>query len=341
VRACLRPDGFAPLIGDTDSGQVLPIVRRRGDDHRYLLALGAAVFQEPVFKTAERCSEEVLWILGESGVRDFEALPCGETPKSEAFRDAGIYVLRENDLYSLFNASDSGLRGRGAHGHNDALSVEISACGTAFIVDPGSYVYTADLHERHLFRSTAYHSTVQVDGSEQNVINEEAPFLIGNEARPHVLKWESGPSTDVVVAEHQGYERLGEAVMHQRTVTFFKADRCWLIEDEFSGTGKHHLATRFHFDTGLEVEPYGESAGAMARAENGTRLLIQSLDLSQPPHIDREFVSRDYGAKEPSLTARWSLEADIPCRYRWLITPICSRDDERERLKMAKRFDGR
>src|SRR5262249_37119023 len=47
VRAYLRPDGFAPLIGDTDSGQVLPFVRRRADDHAYLLEIGAIVFDDP------------------------------------------------------------------------------------------------------------------------------------------------------------------------------------------------------------------------------------------------------------------------------------------------------
>src|SRR6185295_15759922 len=41
IRAYLRPDGFAPLIGDTDSGQVLPIGPRRANDHAYLLSLGA------------------------------------------------------------------------------------------------------------------------------------------------------------------------------------------------------------------------------------------------------------------------------------------------------------
>ena len=47
MRAYLRPDGFAPLIGDTDSGQVLPFVRRRADDHAYLLEIGAVVFNDP------------------------------------------------------------------------------------------------------------------------------------------------------------------------------------------------------------------------------------------------------------------------------------------------------
>src|SRR3989442_6398496 len=58
--------------------QVLPIVRRGADDHAYVLALGAAVFQAPRFKTGTHASggqqagcvrteRELLWILGEQG----------------------------------------------------------------------------------------------------------------------------------------------------------------------------------------------------------------------------------------------------------------------------------
>src|SRR6266508_1175366 len=73
LRAYLRPDGRAPLIGDSDSGQVLPIVRRTADDHAYVLALGAAVFQEPRFGTHAAGgqhaggvrTQEILCILGE------------------------------------------------------------------------------------------------------------------------------------------------------------------------------------------------------------------------------------------------------------------------------------
>ena len=89
---------------------------------------------------------------------------------SQAFPEAGTYIMRDRDLYLCFNASGAGINGRGSHGHNDALSIEVSAGGRAFIVDPGTYVYSADLAKRHEFRSTAYHSTVQIDGKEQNTI---------------------------------------------------------------------------------------------------------------------------------------------------------------------------
>src|SRR6185295_4181951 len=178
MAAYLRPDGLAPLIGDTDSGQVLPIVRRTADDHGYIMALGAAIFKEPRFELpSEELPEELLWILGEQGVRDYKSLPDGSLPESQAFPEAGIYLLRHEDLYLLFNASDVGVNGRGSHGHNDALSIEVSACGVPFIVDPGTYVYTADLDERHRFRSTAYHSTVQVGDAEQNSIDQAMPFI--------------------------------------------------------------------------------------------------------------------------------------------------------------------
>lgn len=338
AHAYLRPDGRAPLIGDSDSGQVLPIVARTGDDHAYVVALGAAVFQEPSFKIASlQIPEELLWILGEQGVRDYQSLPAGEAPRSQAFPDAGTYLLREDDLYLLFNASSSGVNGRGSHGHNDALSVEISACGTAFIVDPGTYVYTADLKERHQFRSTAYHSTVEVDGLEQNTTDEAAPFIIGNEAQPRVISWNSGPQADVVVAEHDGYRRLPQPLTHRRTVRFDKRDRFWLVEDNLSGEGSHDLKFRFHFAPGLEVKTRSENI-VEARDTKGARLFVCAIDLDSAPQLEPRFSSRDYGAKSESLAACWSVTTNMPYELRWAIIPVRKDDDETGRLSLFRRF---
>src|SRR5262249_47362661 len=227
TRAYLRPDGRAPLIGDSDSGQILPIVKRAGDEHAYVLCLAAAALQESKFKVPTAPYEELLWVLGEQVFQTFQLLPNASPVDSRAFPDAGIYILRDDDLYLLFNGSGCGLKGRGSHGHNDALSIEVSAGGSVFIIDPGSYVYTADLRERLLFRSTAYHSTVQVDGIEQNTTEEQTPFVIGDEAHPRVVDWETNAEFDYIVAEHDGYRRLPEPVTHRRSVRFEKADRYW------------------------------------------------------------------------------------------------------------------
>ncbi len=273
VRAYLRPDGCAPLIGDTDSGQVLPFVRRRADEHAYLLQLGAEVFDDPTLAVTQHVT-------------------------SQAFPQAGTYIMRDGDLYLCFNTSGPGINGRGSHGHNDALSIEVSAGGRSFIVDPGTYVYSADLEKRHAFRSTAYHSTVQIDGKEQNTIHVDSPFVIGNEAQPRVLEWKTTDDFDKVVAEHYGY-----SVTHRRTVVFDKRERLWLIDDEFFGEGEHLYEARFHLAPG--------AAG----------LVVSLLNHDVEPVLESQPVSRDYGHISNAVSMCWRISGR-PGKLSWQIKSV-------------------
>ena len=304
MRSYLRSDGFAPLIGDTDSGQVFPIQRRRADDHGYLLALGAVVFKDPGLKLeGVEPPEELFWILGEEAVTAFQQMNASPVyAVSKAFPHAGTYVMRDRDrdLYLCLNASDAGINGRGSHGHNDALSIEVSASGHAFIVDPGTYVYSADLDKRHEFRSTAYHSTVRIDREEQNTIDRNLPFVIGNEAKPRVLEWQAGKRFDKVVAEHYGYMRLSQPVTHRRSVTFNKRERSWLIEDEFNGEGEHVYELRFHFAPEVKAQVNGSTV----EARIGEALLTVTSE--GEPILESQPVSRDYGHMSDAISACWS-----------------------------------
>jgi len=289
IRGYLRPDGFAPLIGDTDNGQFLPLQQRRADDHGYLLEVGARVFNDPTL--------------------------LGPQIGSVAFPHAGTYIMRHDDHYLCFNASGAGINGRGSHGHNDALSIEVSAGGRAFIVDPGTYVYTGDLQRRHDFRSTAYHSTVKIDGVEQNTIERNAPFVIGDEARPRVLHWDE----DKIVAEHYGYRRLTNPVIHRRTVSFNRPERSWLIEDEFDGDAvDHDFEVRFHFAPGLKVNTDGTNV-VIRDPDTDLTLTVRSLSLSGSPVLEQQFTSRDYGEMRESLTACWRYSGP-PQKLSWKLS---------------------
>jgi hypothetical protein len=289
IKAYIRPDGLAPLIGDTDGGQVLPFHSRAANDHAYLLELGSEVFNDPELKLAER--------------------------SSKAFPNAGLYIMRNDDCYLCFNASGVGINGRGSHGHNDALSLEVSARGRAFIVDPGTYVYSADLQMRHAFRSTAYHSTVKIDSEEQNTIDLNTPFIIGNEAQPRVLEWQSDDKHDKVVAEHYGYRRLTSPVTHRRTVTFNKQECSWLIDDEFPGSGEHEFEIYFHFTFGLEL--LVRDAEVEARdTSRGPGLVVRSLSLAESPVLVNQHVSRNYGELFDSVSACWRISGR-PGKLSW------------------------
>lgn len=340
LRAILRPDGLAPLIGDTDGGQVLPIVSRNANDRASLLALGAAIFKDAEFKATKlRTPPELLWLLGEEGLRNYEQLASSSCEvSSQGFPDAGTYVLRHDDLYLLFNTNGTQKGRPASHQHNDKLSIEVSACGRVFIVDPATHVYTADLHERHLFRSTAYHSTVQIDDAEQQTICEEVPFAIGGEATSRVLVWETTPERDRVVAEHFGYERLAKPVTHRRAITFDKANSWWLIEDEFFGSGDHKVATRFHFDAGLELTLIEQNSVMAYDAGSRARLVVRSLDLEQTIELESQFTSGHYGAKSKSLSVCWATKMNIPGKLRWALVAVRAGEDQTERLRVVSDF---
>jgi PAS domain-containing protein len=346
ARACLRPDGLAPLVGDTDSGRALPIAPRAADDHAYLIALGAALFDEPRFKVTERAPAEVVWLLGSRAAEKYDAMPDARPPASRAFQEAGTYVLRAGDLYLLFNASGAGLNGRGSHGHNDALSVELSACGACFLRDPGTYVYTRDLRARHVFRSTAYHSTVEVDGAEQNTTREELPFVIGDEARPRLVAWESDDARDFVAAEHDGYRRLpGGGLTHRRSVLFDKRRRFWKVEDSFAGAGRHSFRFFFHLAPGRDARALADGSVVVADKVSAARLFIVPLgafaegDASTAlgaPAFEPRWSSRDYGEREESRAVCWSVESAAPLVARWALVPLCADEDEGEALKLVE-----
>jgi uncharacterized heparinase superfamily protein len=320
VRGYLRPDGHAPLIGDSDSGRVLPMFPRPQDDHAYLLDIGAVLFNDRQLRipNANGCPE-LFCLLRSEGLESLNRISPINNDESQSFPNAGIYVMRSNDLYLLMNTTDAGLDGRGSHGHNDALSIEVSAGGRDFIVDPGTYVYTADLQQRHLFRSTAYHSTVMIDREEQNTTLQSVPFVIGNEARPKVIEWTTSVELDRIIAEHSGYLRLASGVTHRRTVWFYKEKRYWLIEDEFFGDGEHEYEVRFHFAPGLDVRIHGNSAVALESTRNASFSII-SLDLKNEPVIETQATSIDYGEKKESISVCWHVAGRLS-KLRWELRP--------------------
>jgi hypothetical protein len=336
VRGYLRPDGLAPLIGDSDSGQVIPLRQRAANDHAYLLSIAAVALNDSgLSPTGPETPEEVLWLLGKVGLSAVDSLPKStEVRASITFPDAGLHILRHEDLYLSFNTSHAGINGRGSHGHNDALSIEVSACGRTFIVDPGTFVYTGDLASRHRFRSTAYHSTVEVDAQEQNTTNVNMPFVIGDEAKPTVILWETGKEFDKVIAEHYGYKRLPNPLTHRRTITFNKTDRCWLIDDEFIGQGEYEFLIRFHLDAGLDVTP--SEGSIMARdPASGASLVIRSLMLEATPELQPQSTSYDYGHQIKSPTAYWKV-LGRPSKISWLIVPVCAGEVEVDRVVLCK-----
>jgi len=251
-----KPDGTVPLIGDNDNGRLHRLKvwgepEREWVDHRYLLAIGAVLFERDDFAQAAGDQwEEAVWLYGQQAGAFKQEVVAKRLPpqrlESRAFPDAGLYFMRHDDLYLVVDAGPNGQNGNGGHAHNDTLSFELYAHGQTWIMDPGTYVYTADYQARNRFRSTAYHNTAMVDGEEQNRFREGDLFALKQELVARVLRWEIDDNHVLFEGEHDGYTRLEQSIMHRRVIRLDKRSRVWVIEDFLTGEGEHTFQIHWH-----------------------------------------------------------------------------------------------
>ncbi len=321
-----KPNGLAPQVGDADDGR-LYVLADYGTwdprDHRHLLATGGECFDRDDLRgAAAGCTEEAIWLGGRSRPSG-PARPSRPSPGSRAFPDAGIYLMRDRDLYLLIACGPVGTRGIGNHKHNDLLSFELHADGQDLIVDPGSFVYTPDPVSRNRFRSTAVHNTVMIDNAEQNRFGEDGLFWLHADAQPRCLAWETGPEEDFFAGEHDGYARLAGPVLHRREIRLRKGARSLEITDRLQGGGQHALAWNFTLAPGVTLRPVGEAqweaAGPLARA----LLTLEEIKPGVARNAIRAeaaeaFVSPRYGVKEKASALRLHLVSALPleCQFR-------------------------
>lgn len=244
----VKPNGKMPQIGDNDSGQFVKLRPREVLDMRYLLGLGGVFFKEPRFKIKEffERDEDLYELKILYGARGYEIWSAMESSSltgvgSIALSDAGWYVMRDAKDYCIIFCGPNGQNGNGGHCHNDKLSFELCIDGRDVVVDPGTYVYTADPKARNRFRATARHNTVVVDGQEQSRFDPKNLFTLGSDAPPRCLKWETGEEVHIFVGEDYGFGRLARPVVHKREIRFHKKLKKLQIIDRFEGEGDHHL----------------------------------------------------------------------------------------------------
>jgi len=325
------PNGSMPQIGDADSGRLLPLAPRAGDDFRDLFSTAAALFGRPDYAwAAGGLAPETLWLLGAGGAAAFSELaperPSG--PPSRRFADGGYAVMR-SDWGSrahqlIFDTGPLGCPMSGAHGHADLLSIQCAAFGEPCLVDPGTFSY-ADSRWRDHFRGTVAHSTVTLDGESQAV--PTAPFRWLRRPAARLQHWQSDATYDFADAFHDGYARLKDPVVHRRRVLFVKP-RYWILVDDLHGAAEHMVAVRFQ----LGPMPVTVDAAQWARAGSpeGPGLLIRSFSASPLKCEVHEgelapmqgWVSLAYGRRCPAPMLVYSMVAHLPVRVISLVVPI-------------------
>ena len=325
-----RPDGSMPQIGDADGGRLMPLDRRAPDDAADVFSTAAVVFRRSDYAwAARRLAPETLWLLGPAAGMVFDSLapaPPSGAP-SQALEDGGYIVMRtgwqRNADQVHFDVGPLGCSTSAGHGHADLLSVQCAFGGQPYVVDPGTFRYTGDQRGRAHFRSTAAHSTVEVDGIGQ--ATPTGPFRWDSHPRARLLRWESGEAFDVAEGQHDGYERLSGPLVHRRRIVLAKRDRYCVVVDDLVGTGEHRVEVRFQFaPMPVVLEP-----GSWARAGSNNGIIIRAFG-SIPIKVTLKegeaepkqgWYSSDYGCQTPAPLLICSAVGPLPVRIVTLLLP--------------------
>ena len=290
-------DDEVPNVGDCDDGRIIKFsLFEKVSEMRNLLAVGSVLFDDGILKTkASKIFTDVLFLLGLTGFQKFHSLVEQKlVTKSSSFDHGGFFILRDENFFVFFDASDIGMNGWGGHGHNDILSFELAYRNQRFIVDSGTYVYTPDPEMRQKLRSTSAHNTIMIDG--QEIADFLNLFRIKEDlTNPKVLSIQlNNEDVDFIHAEHYAYTRLKNPVVVNRKIELHKTKNQIIIEDTFAGNGPNKVEIFFHFHPEVSVNKIATSVYELKRND-----LKLKLELPQFSHfidrVEESFYSESYG----------------------------------------------
>jgi hypothetical protein len=259
------PDGLAPNIGDGADSRFLPLSDYPRADPRS---------HTGVFTRAGR-----------------EYVPRTE---HAAYPGGGYYVMRGSDLYAIVRCGDLGSAGYGWHAHNDQLSFQLALGRQRLVIDPGTYTYTGRPEARVLFRSTAFHSTLEIGGAEQNELDTAELFVLPDRSRAEVLRFETTGGRGTFEGRHHGYQALSPPVVHNRRLEFDGPTGTLTVIDMVSGAGSHPLRWTFPL-----APCAAEASDGAATAEfDSARLRIEGDGLEFS--VEQGWYSPRYGVRVPT-----------------------------------------
>lgn len=224
--------GNTPNTGDQDDGQVLKLSDNNNLPIMDMMALAGGVFNRLDFQCLGKAwaNEKAAWILGKiqkTQTKTIHARAC------RAFMEGGYHVLRSGDssgreVMILFDVAPNGDSLTGAHGHADALSINLHLDGQPFLSDPGTFSYQDTLHRKY-FRATAQHSTLCFDNDDQSeYINR---FLWGKREKTKLIKCQMTDKGGAVTGGVQWW--TGD--YHERQVVCEFSRSCIILRDKWKG----------------------------------------------------------------------------------------------------------
>ena len=302
----------APRYGDDDDGFALRLGAEHKRTLREHLGIVAAVTGNVAARRYGTLTLTAAWFADALGTDLDEiglGIGTGYAPADFHAPQGGLVVLRQNRQRITMDVGPLGYLSIAAHGHADALAVTLSAQGRDLVVDPGTGSYYGEPKWRAAHRGTRAHPTVCVDNADQSVAG--GPFYWQRHAVSTVnaVDLERG----VIDAQHDGYRRFADPVVHRRWLISPPVDTAVAIVDLLDGRAEHDVVVSWPLHPDLSAASHGN--GHLV-ADEGKVVLHTSYAATVPMVVEQ--IRGDY----ESGIGWWSdrLESRIPA---WVVGARC------------------
>ena len=277
-----------PYLGDDDGGRFFHPYGDRRCFARATLATSAVLLHRPdLLRSPTDLAEQAAWWIG---AKAFEQTACPQIPPARSFADAGIATLRQHDNLILIDAGAFG-PGRAGHSHADTLSIVAYAGAAEILIDPGTFTYISDARLRDLFRGTAAHNTISIDGASQ--ADPSGPF--GWTHPPEVRVNSSSDCSLDAECRYRGF-------VHRRRV-FWQDSIFWILDLVTGPPGSHHLQQSWH--PGMPPKHLGPATFSI---EPATLYLAGSASIQ----MESVWRSRVFNHKEEATAIRAEWDGALP-----------------------------
>jgi len=310
-----KPNSLAPQMGDNDDGRLLSFVKRDFRVHEYLLSIGYSGFGKHYESlSTDKMVLDTFFLLPEKKVIKESSPQNSSVSVIKDHRDAGFVVLKKADLYLIFtNTSlscypDLHQKMLGTHTHADGLSFELSVGKQDFIIDPGSYVYTASADDRKKFRSTDKHNTLTIDGLDQVELLDTDLFSVKGFNEVEKMELKENEEGICVLGTRKWKMPSDLDVFHTRKIKL-KSETELEVLDEICCDSEHNFVWHFYLAPEIAPKIIANDTVVLLGSNNSVlNVCFSSSNNFLVEIVDCE-ISPSYGVLISSKSIRISMQA--------------------------------
>jgi uncharacterized heparinase superfamily protein len=281
---------------------------------RWLGAVLTPDGQVPILNDGYPVGPEFLTALSPGPVPDGSLLVLPET---------GLVRAVVGDWHLLADVGPPCPSSLPAHAHADTFGCLVHVCKAPLLIDSGTSTYEPGPVRRHE-RSTAAHSTVQVDGADSTEV--WGVFRAGRRALVRGLNAHVNSSGVTCEAVHDGFRSLRGHPMHRRRWSLTSGGL--RVDDTVTGGGRHEIVIRWQLAAGSSIR-VGEASAIVTGPAGTVSVAVASTD---PVRLAAEIrqVAAGFGstADAPVLSCR--THATLPIRVTTIWSRARGSADEKE-----------